>query len=122
MLSKKNYEELMKIMDKKIPRSRDYVNSVSNVMARGILKRRLELGLTQSELANLVKDVTGKTMHQSTISEVEGGTAILTTETYDRVLKTLGMTIEFTDESEARLSSLDFVPYSRQFNELEERA
>lgn len=87
----KTYKDLLNHMDKHIPSSREHVNSLSCVLGREILNRRLTLGLTQAKLAEKVKDVTGKPMHQSTVSEAEGGTAILTTETYDRLLKTLNV-------------------------------
>ena len=101
MKKNKTFQDLLKHMDEHIPESKDFVNRLSCILGREIHSRRVTLGLTQADLANRAKDVTGKPMHQSTVSEAEGGTAILTTETYDRLLKALDVTdIKLTFKNE----------------------
>ncbi|SFX75206.1 Helix-turn-helix domain-containing protein [Thermoactinomyces sp. DSM 45891] len=99
----KTYKELTEFLDS-IPGVKEHVDSFSKRMGRKILKRRNQLGLTQKKLADLVQKVTGKPMHQSTISEIEGGSAGTSADMYDRVLRVLGMTeleIQFSERLDA---------------------
>lgn len=97
-----NHEELMEFM-MDVPGVREFVESFSVRIGREIMARRIELRLSQKQLAQLVKKSTGEPMTQSMISRIEGGTPGITAETYNRVLRTLGMTdlkIEFGRDPE----------------------
>ncbi|MBH8605581.1 helix-turn-helix domain-containing protein [Thermoactinomyces sp. CICC 10522] len=90
MSDPKNHEELMELLES-VPGVKEAVYSFSRMMGRAIFARRIELGLTQKELAQRVQEETGQPMHQSVISRIEGGSTGITSETYDRILRVLGM-------------------------------
>ncbi|MBD1373075.1 helix-turn-helix transcriptional regulator [Hazenella sp. IB182357] len=108
-----NQEELLHFIDN-IPQVKEFMENFPVQMRDIILERRLELGWTQAELARQIKAVTGHPMTQATISRLEGGTPGITADTFDKVLKTLGMKkiqIEFgetplaPDQGKASISS-----------------
>lgn len=93
----KNHEELMELLDEN-PHVKEFMNSFYVQIRNYIFDRRAELGLTQIELANMVKEMSGRPINQATISRIERGDIGITADTYDRVLKALGMikvTVEF---------------------------
>ncbi|MXQ55299.1 helix-turn-helix domain-containing protein [Shimazuella alba] len=89
-MKKRTVNDVFDMLDE-VPGVKDFMESYSVKMGRVILHRRLDLGWTQTELASKVKLITGKSMHQSTISAMEGGSPGITADLYDRVLRTLGI-------------------------------
>lgn len=99
-----------------VPGVKETVYSFSRLMGRAIFARRIELGLTQKELAQHVQKATGQPMHQSVISRIEGGSIGITSETYDRILRALGMKnieiiFDTSRETSASLENFTF-PYA----------
>lgn len=99
-----------------VPGVKETVYSFSRLMGRAIFARRIELGLTQKELAHHVQKATGQPMHQSVISRIEGGSIGITSETYDRILRALGMKnieiiFDTSRETSASLENFTF-PYA----------
>lgn len=98
-----------------VPGVKESVYSFSRMMGRAIYARRIQLGLTQKELAQRIQEETKKPMHQAVISRVEGGSMGITSETYDRILRVLGMKdidIIF-DASKETSATLEFsLPYA----------
>lgn len=84
----KKHDKLMELLDQ-VPGVKEHMNSFEVLMGEKILKRRLELGLTQSELVELIR-INGQKITQSTISKVECGDATIGTNTYNKVLDALG--------------------------------
>lgn len=85
-----NHQELMDFIDQ-TPKMNEFMESFPVQMRNLIFDRRIQLGWTQNELAQQVKKVTGHSITQTTISRIEGGTPGITSDTYDKVLQTLGM-------------------------------
>lgn len=85
------HKELQQYLDQ-IPEINEFMESFTIQMRNAILDRRIQLGWSQGELAKRVKQVTGRPITQTTISRIEGGSPGITSETYDKVLQTLGMT------------------------------
>lgn len=108
-MKKRTVNDVFQILDE-VPGVKDFMESYSVKIGRVILHRRLDLGWTQTELASKVKANTGKSMHQSTISAMEGGSPGITADLYDRVLRTLGIkdiAVRFSvdDQGDATISS-----------------
>lgn len=108
-LKKKTLDDVFLTLDE-VPGVKEFMESYSVKIGRIILHRRLDLGWTQTELAQRVKQTTGKSMHQSTISAMEGGSPGITADLYDRVLRTLGIkdiAVRFSvdDKGDATISS-----------------
>lgn len=81
-----------------VPGVKEFMESFPVLIAHQIYARRIDLGWTQKDLAEQVKKVTGESVPQSTISRVEGASPGIKAETYDKILRALGMTgmkIEF---------------------------
>jgi transcriptional regulator with XRE-family HTH domain len=118
MSDPKNHEELMELLES-VPGVKETVYSFSRLMGRAIFTRRIELGLTQKELAQYVYKITKQPMHQSVISRVEGGSIGITSETYDRILRALGMKdIKIIFETSRHTSaSLENFPYPYAAND-----
>jgi len=95
-----NHKELMDFIDQ-TPKINEFMGSFPVQMRNLIFDRRIQLGWTQNELAQQVKKVTGDSMTQTTISRIEGGTPGITSDTYDKVLQTLGMKSIGVDFGEA---------------------
>lgn len=85
-----NHQELIDFIDQ-TPKMNEFMESFPVQMRNLIFDRRIQLGWTQNELVQQVKKVTGHSITQTTISRIEGGTPGITSDTYDRVLQTLGM-------------------------------
>jgi transcriptional regulator with XRE-family HTH domain len=108
-LKKKTWNDVFQTLDE-VPGVKEFMESYSVKIGRVILYRRLDLGWTQTELAQHVKQTTGKSMHQSTISSIEGGSPGITADLYDRVLRVLGIKdidVRFSmdDKGDATVSS-----------------
>lgn len=85
-----NHQELMDFIDH-TAKINEFMESFPVQMRNLIFDRRIQLGWTQNELVKQVKKVTGHPITQTTISRIEGGTPGITSDTYDKVLQTLGM-------------------------------
>jgi transcriptional regulator with XRE-family HTH domain len=108
-MKKRTVNDVFQMLDD-VPGVKDFMESYSVKIGRVILHRRLDLGWTQTELASKVKSKTGKSMHQSTISAMEGGSPGITADLYDRVLRTLGIkdiAVRFSvdDQGDSTISS-----------------
>ncbi|MDQ0418915.1 hypothetical protein J2Z48_003120 [Croceifilum oryzae] len=90
MSNPKNHEDLMDLLES-VPGVKETVYSFSSIMGKAIYQRRLALKLAQGELAQHVQHVTEEPMDQSVISRIEGGSREITSETYDRVLRAIGL-------------------------------
>jgi transcriptional regulator with XRE-family HTH domain len=98
-ISDMKHEDLMRELDE-VPGVKEFMESFPVLIAHQIIARRIDLGWTQEELAKQVKIATGVSMPQSTISRVEGASPGIKEETYEKILRTLGMKklmIEFED-------------------------
>ena len=84
----KNYNDVMGVL-KQVPKVNEHLNKISVIMGKKILKRRLELGMTQKEVVSIIKNH-GDTITQATLSKVESGVDNIKSETYDKVFWALG--------------------------------
>jgi transcriptional regulator with XRE-family HTH domain len=107
-VSNVDHDDLMRQLEE-VPGVKEFMESFPVRMAHQIIDRRMQLRLTQEELAKRVTEITGEPMTQKTISRVEGGTPGIKAETYDKILRVLGMTdikIEFgQDPDDAKKGS-----------------
>lgn len=91
------HEDLMKLLDE-VPGVTAHMKSFEVQMAEKILERRLQIGLTQTQVVEIVRQQ-GESITQATISKVECGDATVGSDTYNKVLKALGgvskLSIEF---------------------------
>lgn len=87
-MTKKTYQDLKKRLYE-VPGTREHMNKFSVLMAREILKRRKELGLTQVQVIERIKEQ-GHLITQATLSRVECGDDNIQATTYDKVLHALG--------------------------------
>ncbi|KAA0958136.1 helix-turn-helix domain-containing protein [Planococcus kocurii] len=87
-MANKNYNDVMGIL-RQVPKVNEHLNKISVIMGKKILKRRLELGLTQKEVVSMIKDH-GDTFTQATLSKIESGADNIKSETYDKVFVALG--------------------------------
>lgn len=85
----KRFEDLMEKLYE-VPTVSDHMKKFEVQMAQKIRLRRAELGLTQSDLVKLVK-ADGDSITQKTISKVESGEHTIESETYEKILKALGI-------------------------------
>jgi transcriptional regulator with XRE-family HTH domain len=102
-----NHKELMDFIDQ-IPSINEFMESFTVQMRHFIFDRRMQLGWSQTELAQRVTKGTGQPITQTTISRIEGGSPGITSDTYDRVLQTLGMKsikVEFGETPNDRIST-----------------
>lgn len=101
----------MELLDQ-VPGVKEHMNSFEVIMGEKILKRRLELGLTQSDLVELIK-ISGKKITQATISKVESGDSTIGTDTYNKILDALGgiseVKIEFGEFTKSEIKKLAYV-------------
>jgi DNA-binding Xre family transcriptional regulator len=70
---------------REIPEVKEQLNSFSMAIANLVLARRLQLKLTQKELANSANST------QATISRIESGDAGVKLDTLNSIFKTLGL-------------------------------
>lgn len=95
-MANKNFADVMKML-KDVPGVQEHLDKFSVIMGKKILKRRLELGLTQQEVVELIKEKGGTTT-QSRLSKLECGDDNITANTYDKVLDALGGLDDITPE------------------------
>lgn len=92
-----DFEELMQEA-RSIPEVREYLDSFSVVIGNIVLARRMQLNLSQAELAALAQTT------QKRISLIEAATGNVTQEIIDRVFRVLritGLDAKFSDEEAA---------------------
>lgn len=110
-----DHDELMKQLDE-VPGVKEHMESFPVLMALQIIARRMDLRWTQEQLAECVTKMTGQPITQTTISRIEGASPGIKGDTYDKVLRALGMTqinIQFENPSsemdmEIRVKSSSF--------------
>lgn len=102
-MTKKNFNDVMKML-KEVPGTDEHLNSFSVLMGKKILKRRIQIGLTQQAVVNEINK-TGKKITQSTLSKVESGDVNTTSDTYDKIFKALGELSDITPEYRGRPKS-----------------
>jgi hypothetical protein len=90
-ISDVDHDELMKELEE-VPGVKEHMESFQVRMAHAIMARRMDLRWTQEQLAEQVTRLTGEPMTQKTISRLEGGSPGIKAETYDKILRALGMT------------------------------
>ena len=84
----KQHEELMALLHQ-VPGVSEHLESFTVLMGKKILQRRIALGLTQKELAQMVSEKVSS-MTQATISKVEAGHEGTKGETYNKLFHALG--------------------------------
>lgn len=84
----KKHKDLMSLLDQ-VPGVKEHMNSFEVQMGKKILQRRIELGLTQSQLVDLIIE-NGERVTQATISKVECGDASVGSDTYNKIFNALG--------------------------------
>lgn len=87
-MESKSFDQVMD-MFKAVPGVKEHLNKPSIVLGKIVLRRRLELGLTQKEVVEIVKK-NGETLTQSRLSKLECGDDGITMKTYDKVIEALG--------------------------------
>ncbi|HLQ72984.1 MAG TPA: helix-turn-helix transcriptional regulator [Bacillota bacterium] len=106
----KQHEDLMKLLDD-VPGVEDHMRSFEVQMAERILERRLQIGLTQTQVVDIVREQ-GGSITQATISKVECGDATVGSDTYNKVLKALGgvanLSIEFGELATNSNAALEY--------------
>lgn len=98
----REHEELKELL-MSVPGVKEHLESFSVRVGKIILKRRLEMGFTQQELANLVRQ-NGDKITQATISNIELGQQGIKSDTYDKVFRALDI-----DSIEAHFSKKKLV-------------
>ncbi len=110
-VSKHTVEEVLGLLDQ-VPGVTEFMNSFEVKMGQQIMARRISLGLTQSQLAELVSKISGESMPQSTISRVEGASKGIRSETYDKILRALGMSevvVKFDSDKGKDTSNINII-------------
>ncbi|MED4287375.1 helix-turn-helix transcriptional regulator [Priestia megaterium] len=91
-MNKKNlnakHKRLMDLLDE-VPGVKEHMDSLQVQMGKKILKRRLELGMTQKRLAEIICE-NGEKITQATISKVECGETSVESDTYSKIFNALG--------------------------------
>ncbi|MBT2734119.1 helix-turn-helix domain-containing protein [Bacillus sp. ISL-7] len=91
-MSKRKFNEkhnnLMDLLDQ-VPGVIEHMNSFEVTMGKKIFQRRLELGLTQSQLVEIILQG-GDKITQATISKVECGDNTIGSDTYNKIFFALG--------------------------------
>lgn len=82
------HNNLMDLLDH-VPGVKEHMNSFQVQMGQKIMQRRLQLGLTQSELVEAILN-SGQKITQATVSKVECGDNTIGSDTYDKILTALG--------------------------------
>ncbi|MBM7581087.1 helix-turn-helix transcriptional regulator [Jeotgalibacillus terrae] len=96
---RKDHENVMDMLNQ-VPGVKEHLSSMEVIMANKIIKRRIQLGLTQNDLVKLIRE-NGSSITQATISKVESGSSNIGSETYTKIINALGgiedMEIQFGD-------------------------
>ncbi|MBA4535536.1 helix-turn-helix domain-containing protein [Brevibacillus halotolerans] len=93
---------------KKVPGVKEYLESFQVQVGKQILKRRIELGLTQQQIVDKCRE-RGFNITQSMLSKMETGSKNIEINTYESVLSVigfLGVKFEFTDLPDQKKMSL----------------
>lgn len=87
-----SHEKLKELLHQ-VPGVKEHLGSFPVKMGKKIMKRRIELGLTQHDVVRLVSEharASGqRPISQATISKIESGHSGIKGETYDKVLQAL---------------------------------
>lgn len=106
----KQHDELMKLLDA-VPGVVEHMESFQVQMGEKIFKRRVESGLTQTQVVEIIREQ-GDPITQATISKVECGDKTVSTETYNKILKALGgissISIEFGELPKSSKKVLEY--------------
>lgn len=106
----KQHEDLMRLLDE-VPGVSEHMQSFEVQMGEKILKRRIELGLTQTQVVEIIRHQ-GDRITQATISKVECGDAAVGTDTYNKIMKALGgitnINIEFGELPKSSREILEY--------------
>lgn len=73
----------------KVPEVEEHMNKLHVQLAKLISKQRIQQGLTQSELVEIIKE-NGQDITQSQLSRIETGAGNINISTYEKVLGALG--------------------------------
>jgi predicted transcriptional regulator len=100
----KNHEDLKKLLNQ-VPGVKEHLTKPSIIKGKEILKRRIELGLTQSDLIREAREI-GIILTQSTVSKAESGHEGITNGTFDKIVEALGgiedLTLQFKESPNGR--------------------
>lgn len=83
----------MDLLDQ-VPGIKEHMESLEVQFGNKILKRRIDLGLTQERLVELIKQ-RGDLITQATVSKVECGEGNFGSDTYNKILSALGGITDF---------------------------
>lgn len=84
---------------KTVPGVEEHLNSFQFQVGKQILKRRIELGLTQQQIVELCRE-NGVNITQSMLSKMETGSKNVEMNTYENLLRVIGfidVKFQFTD-------------------------
>lgn len=84
----KEHKNVMSLL-KKVPGVEQHLNSFNIIKGKQILKKRMELGLTQKEICEIVNKK-GYCLTPSTLMKIESGYKDIPNNTYDQILKLVG--------------------------------
>lgn len=85
----KDFNEVMDLL-KTVPGVNEHLETLQVKLGKQILKRRLELGWTQTQLVEECKTRGIKNLTQPMLSKIESGTKNIESNTYEKVLQVLG--------------------------------
>lgn len=113
-MTKHTQKDVMKRL-KSLPEVQEHLNKLPVQLGKQILKRRIELNLTQQEVVALSKKHK-KSITQAQLSKIEIGDENVTLQTYEKALYVLGLSdvkLEFSDKELiwVRQLSLAFLNY-----------
>lgn len=89
------HQELMKKIGS-VPAVAENRRSLHYKMGMAVLKKRLELNLTQEQLVERIK-ANGASITQATISKVESAETEVKAGTYEKLIEVLGIEVELVD-------------------------
>lgn len=92
------FEDLMAILEQ-VPGNKEERTSLRMTLADEIYKERRKRGLTQAELAEMIKS-NGESINQATISKIETAENDILISTYEKVTDVLGIRITVTGPSD----------------------
>lgn len=87
-MTKKSYDDVMDILYDVLGVT-EHLNKFSVLMVEQIVKRCYELGLTQNEVVEIIKN-NGEKITQASLSKIESGDDNIKADSYDKVLRALG--------------------------------
>lgn len=109
----KNHEDLKQILNQ-VPGVKEHLAKPSIFKGKQILKRRIELGLTQTDLIDKARK-NGIILTQSTLSKAESGHEGITNGTFDKIVESLGgiddLKMQFKESSKRDELDWTALPY-----------